>query len=82
MLQLPRILPGLQAGRDDDASFLNFQSWLKQIVLSQFRDSVVKLGNVTEISFLFHKLSQESHSAIESILSHLCPARADSATWS
>uniref|UniRef100_A0A1X7TQB6 Uncharacterized protein n=1 Tax=Amphimedon queenslandica TaxID=400682 RepID=A0A1X7TQB6_AMPQE len=76
MLQLPAVtgppgIPGLQAGRDDEASFLNFQNWLKQLVLSHSRDSVVKLGNGTEIPCLFHKLSQENHSAIEGTLSHL-----------
>uniref|UniRef100_A0A1X7TR18 Uncharacterized protein n=1 Tax=Amphimedon queenslandica TaxID=400682 RepID=A0A1X7TR18_AMPQE len=70
MLQLPAVtgppgIPGSQAARDDEASFLNFQNWLMQLVLSHSRDSVVKLGNGTGIPCLFHKLSHENHSAIE-----------------
>uniref|UniRef100_A0A1X7VKL3 Uncharacterized protein n=1 Tax=Amphimedon queenslandica TaxID=400682 RepID=A0A1X7VKL3_AMPQE len=75
MLQLPAVtgppgILGLQAGLDDEASFLNFQNWLKQLVLSHSRDSVVELGKGTEIPRLIHKLSQENHSAI-GVLSHL-----------
>ena len=73
MLQLPAVtaISGLQAGPDEDSSYANFQGWLKQLVLCHSRDSIVKLRDGTEVPFLFHKLSQESHSAIEGELSHL-----------